>query len=584
MLRFIFHYLRPYRKESLLGPLFKLLEAGMELCVPLVIASLIDRGIGQTDSSWVVRMCLLLAVFGLVSLLFAVTAQYFAAKASVGFAKQIRRALFSHVQQMSYKDLDHAGTATLLTRMTSDVQQIQTGVNLTLRLLLRSPFVVFGALIMAFTIDVPSALWFAAAIPVLAAVIFAIMLISIPLYRKVQEKLDGVLGSVRENLTGVRVLRAFRREKAETESFETKNEELTARQRKVGRVTALLNPLTYILINLAIVFLIHTGAFRVETGILTQGAVVALYNYMSQILVELIKFADLILQITKALASAKRVKGVLDTPVTDRKETEQKGNPARQKSDPVSESSYRVTFDHVGLTYHTGSEPSLKDLTLSVKSGETVGVIGGTGSGKTTLVNLIPRFYEATEGSVSVDGKDVSDWDVSDLRSRVGVVPQKAVLFRGTIRDNLLWGNGQATDEELLEAVSCAQAEDILKGKNGLDTIVEQGGRNFSGGQKQRLTIARALVRKPDILILDDSSSALDYATDARLRNALKQLNYKPTVFLVSQRTASVLHADRIVVLEEGTVAGIGTHEELLETCPVYREIHESQFRKEDAS
>ncbi|MBO4366851.1 MAG: ABC transporter ATP-binding protein [Clostridia bacterium] len=584
MLRFISAYLRPYRKESLLGPLFKLLEAGMELCVPLVIASLIDRGIGQSDPSFIVRMCLLLAAFGTVGLLFAVTAQYFAAKASVGFAKQIRRALFSHIQKMSYKNLDNAGTATLLTRMTSDVQQIQTGVNLTLRLLLRSPFVVFGALIMAFTIDVPAALWFAAAIPLLAIVIFSIMLVSIPLYRKVQEKLDSVLGSVRENLTGVRVLRAFRREKAETESFETKNGELTSRQRSVGRITALLNPLTYILINLAIVFLIHTGAVRVEAGILTQGTVVALYNYMSQILVELIKLADLILQITKALASTKRVKGVLDTPATDRKETEQGADPSGHEPDLLPKSPYRVTFDHVGMTYHTGSEPSLKDLTLSVRPGETIGIIGGTGSGKTTLVNLIPRFYEATEGTVSVNGKDVSDWDVSALRARVGVVPQKAVLFRGTIRDNLLWGNGEATDEELLEAVSIAQASDILEGKNGLDTRVEQSGRNFSGGQKQRLTIARALVRKPDILIFDDSSSALDYATDARLRNALKELDYQPSIFLVSQRTASVMHADKIVVLEEGNVVGIGTHAELLNTCPVYKEIHESQFRKKDAS
>lgn len=590
MFRFFHTYLKAYRKESILGPLFKLLEAGMELCVPLVIASLIDRGIGQSNGSWVVRMCLLLVAFGLIGLLFAVTAQFFAAKASVGFAKQIRRALFLHVQKMSYKDLDIVGTSTLLTRMTSDVQQVQTGINLTLRLLLRSPFVVFGAVIMAFTIDVQSALWFALAVPVLAVVIFAIMLVSIPLYRKVQEKLDGVLCTVRDNLTGVRVLRAFRREHTETELFKKKNDLLESEQRKVGRITALLNPLTYILINLAVVFLIYTGALRVELGILTQGAVVALYNYMSQILVELIKLADLILQITKALASAKRVQSVLEKPTTDR---------CNEKNDSVSTAAatcsftdadgscvppFRVEFIHAGISYYQGSEPSLKDLTLAVKPGETVGIIGGTGSGKTTLVNLIPRFYEVTEGEVRVEGKPVSDWNVSDLRGVIGVVPQKAVLFRGTIRENLLWGNDNASDEELLEAVSIAQASSVLNAKNGLDTYVEQGGRNFSGGQKQRLTIARALVRKPDILIFDDSSSALDYATDAKLRTDLRTLDYHPTVFLVSQRTASVLHADRIVVLDEGKVVGVGKHEELLKTCPVYREIHESQYKKEDAS
>ena len=566
-------YLREYRKESILGPLFKLLEAGFELIVPLVVAAIIDRGIGAQDQRYIWLMCLVLVGLGLVGLLCSVTAQYFAAKASVGFVKKLRHALYSHIQGFSYQTLDKVGISTLITRMTSDMNQVQTGLNLALRLLLRSPFVVFGAMIMAFTIDVKAALWFVAAIPALSVVVFGIMLASIPLYRKVQGLLDKVLGATRENLTGARVLRAFGKEDTEIAAFEEKNEALTVMQKYVGRISALMNPVTYVIINLAILFLIHTGAVRVEAGIITQGAVVALYNYMSQILVELIKLANLIINITKSVACAKRIQGVLDMPA---------GEPVKRDL-PKGDGKYRVQFIHAGIRYSEGADVSLTDVNLSVLPGETVGVIGGTGSGKSTFVNLIPRFYEATEGQVLVDGMDVRAMEPEALRARIGIVPQKAVLFQGTIRENLQWGNEAAAGEEIMQAVCIAQAEDVVVSKGGLDAMIEQAGRNLSGGQRQRLTIARALVRRPDILILDDSSSALDFATDAALRKALREMDGRPTVFIVSQRTSSIQHADQIVVLDDGRAVGVGTHLDLLETCPVYREIYDSQFRKEAA-
>lgn len=573
-MRRLLAYLKDYRRESVLGPLFKLLEASFELIVPLVVAAIIDRGIGQGgDRGYIVRMCLVLVALGLIGLVCSVTAQYFAAKASVGFAKKLRHALFAHIQGFSYQTLDSVGASTLITRMTSDMNQVQTGLNLTLRLLLRSPFVVFGAMVMAFTIDSRAALWFAAAIPLLSAVVFGIMLVSIPLYKKVQGLLDRVLGITRENLTGVRVIRAFGKEESETAAFQEKNEALTAMQKHVGRISALMNPVTYVIINAAIIFLIHTGAVRVEMGIITQGAVVALYNYMSQILVELIKLANLIINITKSLACARRIQAVLEIP------SGEKGGAEKAKVDAV----FRVQFEHAGLRYGNAGSESLRDVNLSVRPGETVGIIGGTGAGKSTLVNLIPRFYTATEGRVLVDGTDVRTLDPVQLRDRIGVVPQKAVLFKGTIRENLCWGRADASDEALMDAVRIAQAGDVLAAKGGLDGQIEQNGRNLSGGQRQRLTVARALVRRPDILILDDSSSALDFATDAALRKALRGLDYHPTVFIVSQRTSSIQHADQIVVLDEGAVAGIGTHEQLLRECQIYQEIYDSQFRKEAA-
>ncbi len=566
-------YLKDYRRESVLGPLFKLLEATFELIVPLVVAAIIDRGIGTADKGYILRMCLVLVALGLIGLLCSVTAQYFAARAAVGFTTKLRHALYSHIQGFSYRTLDRVGISTLITRMTSDMNQVQTGVNLVLRLLLRSPFVVFGAMVMAFTIDSRAALWFVAVIPVLSAVVFGIMLVSIPLYRKVQGLLDRVLGATRESLTGVRVLRAFGKEDAEVSAFEQKTEALTAMQKHVGHISALMNPVTYVIINAAILLLIHTGALRVEAGVITQGAVVALYNYMSQILVELIKLANLIITVTKSVACGNRIQSVLDMPAGE--ETQQ----AEADGDPQ----YRVQFDHAGIRYSETGDESLTDVSLCVRPGETVGVIGGTGSGKSTLVNLIPRFYEATDGRVLVDGRDVRALDPAALRARIGIVPQKAVLFKGTIRENLLWGNGQATDDEILRAVASAQAADVIEAKGGLDAMIEQGGRNLSGGQRQRLTIARALVRRPDILILDDSASALDFATDAALRRALRELDYRPTVFIVSQRTSSIQHADQIVVLDDGRVAGVGTHQALLESCEVYREIYDSQFKKEAA-
>ena len=568
-------YLKGYYKESILGPLFKLLEASLELIVPLVVAAIIDNGIGAAggdDRGYIIRMSLVLVALGLIGLVFSVTAQYFAAKASVGLVTRLRSALFKHIQGFSFKTLDQVGTSTMITRMTSDMNQVQTGLNLALRLLLRSPFVVFGAMIMAFTVDSRAALWFVAAIPLLSVVVFGIMLISMPLYKKVQGMVDRVLGATRQNLTGVRVIRAFGKEETETQEFCEKNEQLTAMQKHVGRISALMNPVTYVIINLAVLCLIWTGALRVEAGIITQGAVVALYNYMSQILVELIKLANLIISITKAIACFNRIDAVMEIPVGEDEETQKHA---------AGDKTLRVEMKNAGIRYEGAGEESLRGVNLQIRPGETVGVIGGTGSGKSTLVHLIPRFYTATEGSVLIDGVDVRDMDSVTLRERIGIVPQKAVLFKGTIRENLLWGNENATEEELLSAVEAAQAKDVLAAKGGLDGMVEQSGRNLSGGQKQRLTIARALVRKPDILILDDSSSALDFATDAALRRALKNLENDTTVFIVSQRTSSIQHADQIIVLDDGEVAGVGDHQSLLENCPVYQEIYESQFKKE---
>ena len=570
-MRKLFVYLKEYRKECVLGPLFKLLEASLELFVPMVVAAVIDRGIAFADHGYIVRMSLLLVGFGLAGLAFSVTAQYFSAKAAIGFVTRLRHALYAHVQTFSHRTLDTIGISTLITRMTSDMNQVQTGLNLTLRLLLRSPFVVFGAMLMAFTIDAKAALWFLAVIPALALVVFGIMLVSIPLYRRVQEKLDAVLGSARENLNGVRVLRAFRREAAEQASFGEKNTALTRNQRRVGRVSALMNPITLVIVDLAVLGLLRTGSLRVNAGLLTQGAVVALYHYMGQILVELIKLANLIINVTKAVACGKRIQAVLDV------EEPQTVEPELPKGDP----SLRVELRDAGIRYHGSAADALSGIDLRVKPGQTVGLIGGTGSGKSTLVSLIPRFYTATSGAVFVDGTDVRAWDPESLRRKIGFVPQKAVLFHGTIRENLLWGNEAASDDELLTAASLAQASDVLAAKGGLDGVVEQFGRNLSGGQRQRLTIARALVRRPEILILDDSASALDFATDAALRKALRSLDYDPTVFLVSQRTSTVRSADQILVLDDGKAVGLGTHDELLRSCPVYREIYDSQFRKE---
>ena len=575
LVKSLFAYMKDYKKECVLGPLFKLLEASFELMVPLVMAAVIDVGIANGDRGYIGRMCLVMAALGVIGLVCSITAQFFAAKASVGVAAKLRHALFAHIQELSFTEMDTAGTSTLITRMTSDINQVQNGVNLTLRLLLRSPFVVFGAMVMAFTIDAPAALVFVVAIPLLAVVVFGVMLWTMPRYKKVQAGLDRVLGNTRENLTGVRVIRAFGREEAETGRFETENNALTKLQEHVGRVSALMNPVTYVIINLATVVLIWVGAVRVDTAIITQGAVVALINYMSQILVELIKLANLIINITKALACASRVQGVLDT--------ESSMEAPQALSNVVEQNQERVTFRNVALTYQGAGAASLSGLSFSVKPGETVGVIGGTGSGKSSLVNLIPRFYDATQGDVLVDGHNVRDYPLASLREKVGVVPQKAVLFTGTIRDNLKWGKPDATDEELWQALETAQARDFVEEKTGgLDEPVSQGGKNFSGGQRQRLTIARALVRKPEILILDDSASALDFATDARLRKAIRQMEGGPTVFIVSQRASSIRYADKIIVLDDGEAVGIGTHEELLKHCEVYREIFESQFQREE--
>ena len=568
-------YLKPYTLESILGPLFKLLEALLELLVPLVVADIIDTGIGAGDSGFIVKRCLLLIGLGLLGLASSVTAQYFAAKAAIGFTASVRHALFGKVQSLSYAELDKLGTSTLMTRMTSDMNQVQTGLNLALRLLLRSPFVVFGAMIMAFTIDVKSAWVFAVIIPLLFAVVFGIMFSCIPLYKKVQGRLDGVLGAAKENLAGVRVIRAFGKERQEVESFEEKSGQLLSSQLFVGKISALLNPVTYVMINLAIIAVLRVGGGQVYKGILTQGQVLALYNYMSQILVELIKMANLILSMTKATASAKRVAAILalesslDVP---------QENPEEPKAAPA------VEFDGVTFTYPTGGAPALSDISFTLEHGKTLGIIGGTGSGKSTLIGLIPRFYDVQEGCVKVDGCDVRQYPLETLRRKIGLVPQKALLFKGTIRENLLWGDENAADDAIYDALKAAQAQEVVDGKpEGLDYEVETGGRNFSGGQRQRLTIARALVRKPEVLILDDSASALDFATDAALRHALRELPWKPAVVIISQRTASIRFADEILVLDDGKLAGRGTHDELLQTCDVYREIYESQFKKEDA-
>ena len=572
----LLRFLKDYKKESILGPLFKLLEASFELLVPLVVAAIIDKGIGSADRGYTVKMCLLLAALGVVGLVSSVTAQYFAAKAAVGFAEKVRHALFKHIQSLSYSDIDSLGTSTLVTRMTSDMNQVQYGVNMTLRLLLRSPFVVFGAMIMAFTVDAKAALTFVVTIPLLSVVVFGIMLICIPLYRKVQEKLDGVLLSTRENLTGVRVIRAFCKEEEETRRFLDRNEELTDAQKFVGKISALMNPVTLVIINFSIIALIYIGALRVNQGIITQGAVVALYNYMSQILVELVKLANLIISVTKSIACGNRIQAVLDMQPSMIFPSEAEA----QQGDSRSE--YAVEFRHADLRYGNSGENALTDIDLRVKRGETVGVIGGTGSGKSSLVNMIPRFYDTFSGDVLVDGVNVREYSRQALREKIGVVPQKAVLFKGTIRDNMRWGNSDASDEEIHAAIATAQAAEVVSGKEGgLDYMIAQGGRNLSGGQRQRLTIARALVRKPEILILDDSASALDFATDAALRKAIKAMEGSPTVFIVSQRAASIAHADRIIVLDDGRIVGMGKHDDLLKNCEVYREIYNSQFSSE---
>ena len=565
-------YMKTYTLESVLGPLFKLLEASFELFVPLVMAAIIDTGIAQGDTGYILRMCGVLVALAVIGLVCSITAQYFAARASVGFATKIRSACFAHIQSLSFAQQDKLGVSTLITRMTSDINQVQSGVNLALRLLLRSPFVVFGAMVMAFTIDVKAALVFVVTIPLLSVVVFGLMLWSIPMYKKVQKRLDGVLSLTRESLTGVRVVRAFCQEKDIEQDFVEKNDALTALQKQVGKVTGLMNPVTYAIINLGIVVLIWVGALRVDAGILTQGQVVALYNYMSQILVELVKLASLIISITKAMACASRVSAVMDV------------QPDMHGGDrtPDADGREAVRFDNVTLNYSGSGAPELHGVSFTALRGQTIGVIGGTGAGKSTLVGLIPRFYDATEGRVTVDGTDVRDFPLQELRRRVGVVPQKAVLFKGTIRENMKWGDPDATDEQIWAALEAAQARDVVESKeDGLDALIAQGGRNLSGGQRQRLTIARALVKHPRILILDDSASALDYATDAALRRAIRALPGDMTTFIVSQRASSMMHADLILVLDDGALVGAGTHAELLRGCEVYREIYESQFGKE---
>lgn len=575
-MRSLLKYLKDYKKESILAPVFKMLEASFELFVPLVMAAIIDTGIANHDKGYIFRMGGVLVALGLIGLACSVTAQFFSAKAAVGFATKLRHALFSHIQGLSYAELDTLGTNTLITRMTSDVNQLQSGVNLTLRLLLRSPFIVFGAMIMAFTVDVKAALIFVVAIPLLSIVVFGIMIVSLPLYKKVQAALDKVLGRTRENLEGARVIRAFCKEGQEIESFSEENEALLNIQVFVGKISAAMNPLTYIIVNIALVVLLWTGAIRVDGGIITQGAVVALVNYMSQILVELIKMANLIIQITKALACAKRIESILA--VENSQQIEDLTQQAKAETDDV------IRFEHVGLTYQGGGEESLTDIDFAVKKGQTIGIIGGTGSGKTSVVNLIPRLYDATRGTVYVDGQDVKTCDPKQLRSKVGIVPQKAVLFAGTIRENLMWGNENATEEQLERALEISQAKEFVDTKEGrLDFKIAQGGKNLSGGQRQRMTIARAVVRDPEILILDDSASALDFATDAKLRHAIREMGNDMVVIIVSQRSSSIQYADQIIVLDDGKVVGIGTHDSLLAENEVYQEIYYSQFPKEAA-
>lgn len=575
ILRSLLKYLRNYKKETVLAPLFKLLEASFELFVPLVMAAIIDHGIGQADGVYVLKMGGVLIALGLIGLVCSITAQYFAAKAATGFSTELRHELFEHIQKLSYTKMDTIGTSTLITRMTSDINQVQSGVNLVLRLFLRSPFIVFGAMVMAFTVDVKAALVFVAAIPLLSLVVFGIMLITMPLYRKVQSNLDAVLGITRENLTGVRVIRAFNKEANEKQCFEQQNQMLTDAQKFVGKISGLMNPVTYIIVNGALIVLIYTGALRVDAGIITQGQVVALVNYMSQILVELVKLANLIITVTKAFACGNRIQSVFEEEAGMTEGSEGWTGPGEADT-PV------VEFDHVNLRYAGAGEDSLTNISFRAMPGQTIGVIGGTGSGKSSVVNLIPRFYDATEGSVRIQGKDARDYRLEELRSHIGMVPQKAVLFQGTIAQNLRWGKENATEAELEKAIEISQAKEFVDGKEDrLNYQIEQNGKNLSGGQRQRLTIARALVRDPEILILDDSASALDFATDAKLRKAIRQMDSHPVVFIVSQRASSIQYADQILVLDDGELAGIGTHAELMESCEIYREIYESQFEKE---
>ena len=568
-------YLKDYKKESILAPLFKLLEAFFELLVPLVMANIIDYGISNRNMGYIGKMGLLLLLLGVVGLASSITAQFFAAKAAVGFSTKLRQALFDHIEDLSFTDIDKAGASTMITRMTSDVNQVQSGINMTLRLFLRSPIIVFGAMIMAFTIDVKCALIFVVAIPLLSIVVFGIILSTIPMYKKVQSRLDQVLGITRENLTGVRVIRAFHQEAKEEERFRENNEALSAMQIFVGKISACMNPVTYVIVNGAIIALIYTGAVQVNIGNLSQGEVVAIINYMNQILVELVKLANLIVTMTKALACAERVASVFDIGA-DAAYVEAQD---QKLADKVDKSAPFLDFKHVSLTYQGAGAPTLQDMNFTVNRGDTVGIIGGTGSGKTSLVNLIPGFYPATEGEILLEGRDIRTMSDEELRGRIGVVPQKAVLFKGTIRSNLQWGKPDATEEEMWKALELAQASEVVDGKPGkLDATVAQNGKNFSGGQRQRLTIARALVRNPEILILDDSASALDYATDAKLRAALRTLEDKTTTFIVSQRASTIRHADKIIVLDDGEIAGVGTHDELLKDCTVYQEIYYSQY------
>ena len=574
-MRALLIYLRNYKKETVLAPLFKLLEASFELLVPLVMAAVIDTGIAHGDKPYVIRMCLIMVALGVIGLVCSITAQYFSAKAATGFATELRQALFSHIQQFSYTKMDTIGTSTLITRMTNDVNQVQSGVNLVLRLFLRSPFIVVGAMVMAFTVDVKGALVFVVTIPLLSIVVFGIMLITMPLYKKVQANLDQVLLTTRENLTGVRVIRAFNKEEAEKKRFQSCNQTLTDAQKYVGRISGLMNPLTYVIVNGGLVVLIYVGAVRVDTGVLLQGEVVALINYMSQILVELVKLANLIITVTKAIACGNRIQSVFE---------EKSGIPEGSVSwTEDADTEVSVEFDHVCMRYEGAGADSLSDISFFAKKGQTIGIIGGTGSGKSSVVNLIPRFYDASSGEIKINGRNIKDYEIDSLRKRIGVVPQKAVLFKGTIAENLRWGNENASDEELNAAIEIAQAKEFVDDKDGrLNFKIQQNGKNLSGGQKQRLTIARALVRKPQILILDDSASALDFATDARLRAAIRRMEGDPIVFIVSQRASSVLYADQILVLDDGEMAGLGTHEELLENCEIYQEIYYSQFPKEE--
>ena len=579
-MRSLLRFLKDYKKESVMGPLFKLLEASFELIVPLVMAAIIDTGVAATDRGYIGRMCLILVLLAVIGLVCSITAQYFAAKAAVGFATGLRHALFSHIEKLSFAEMDTVGTSTLITRMTSDVNQVQNGVNLVLRLFLRSPFIVFGAMIMAFTIDVRAALVFVVTIPLLSVVVFGVMLVSIPLYKKVQSALDRVLGITRENLTGSRVIRAFNKEADEIETFHESNDLLTRAQLYVGKISALMNPLTYVIINGAIVALVWTGAVRVDNGFITQGGVVALVNYMSQILVELVKLANLIININKSFACANRIESVFELQPS----IAEPEKPVSLSDVKEEEDGEAVSFSNVCFAYAGAGDEALTDLEFKVKRGQTVGIIGGTGSGKSSLVNLIPRFYDVTSGEVKINGINVKDYGLKELHGQIGVVLQKSVLFKGSIRDNMRWGNPDATDEEIWEALTAAQAREFVEQKEGgLDFMLRQEGKNLSGGQRQRLAIARALVGKPKILILDDSASALDYATDAALRQAISSLPQNMTVFIVSQRAASILSADQILVLEDGKIAGSGTHQELLESCSVYREIYDSQFKSQEA-